>query len=292
MRSIATAALLFALGGWPASAAFAQQADVPSAAPSQMKASAVHELVLVDGSRLYGVVEKDADGEVVFRTHSGTLMTVPRSQVRSLRRVEGTMQKGEFMPADPNGTRLFYGPTARSLRKGEVYLGVYELMMPVVQVGVTDRLSIGGGTPLVFGIDDWERPFWITPKFQVFNTGNTQAAVGVLHAFDTDGEGGGVAYGVMTRGNTLGSVTGGAGMAYATAGGRTWVVMVGGERTMHRHIRFVTENHFWGGADAGRGVLSAGVRFFGEKLAADLAVIVPLVEDTFAFPMLNFVYVF
>jgi hypothetical protein len=68
--------------------------------------------------------------------------------------------------------------------------------------------------------------------------------------------------------------------------------MVGGERTMRKNIRFVTENYFWQGGDAGRGAVSAGMRFFGEKLAADLAVVVPLVENTFAFPMLNFVYVF
>jgi hypothetical protein len=53
------------------------------------------------------------------------------------------------------------------LARGQTYLGVYEFLMPFVQIGVTDRVSIGGGTPLLFGFDDGDRPFWITPKVQI-----------------------------------------------------------------------------------------------------------------------------
>lgn len=45
---------------------------------------------------------------------------------------------------DPNPTRLFFGPTGRSVKKGEGYVGVYGLFLPFVQVGITDRISIGG----------------------------------------------------------------------------------------------------------------------------------------------------
>ncbi len=82
-----------------------------------------------------------------------------------------------------------------------MYLGVYEFFMPFVQVGVTDRFSIGGGTPLVIGFEDFERPFWVTPKLQILDTGKTQVAAGVFHAFDSHSSGGGIAYGVVTRGD-------------------------------------------------------------------------------------------
>lgn len=268
---------------WPA-AAEAQQAE------AAIRPITLHELVLEDGSRLYGSIDAQSDAEVVFRTQAGAVITARREDIRSLRQLSGSMINGEFQPPDPNATRLFFAPTARSLRRGQTYLGVFEFVMPFVQVGVTDRVSLGGGTPLVFGIDDWERPFWLTPKVQVVNTPATQVAIGVLQAFDSDGDGGGIAYTVLTRGNDARSFTAGAGLAYAHGGGTAGVVMIGGEARLRRNMKAITENYIWRG---GNGVVSAGVRFFGERLSADLAFGVPLgVDEVFLFPIVNFVYVF
>jgi hypothetical protein len=185
---------------------------------------------------------------------------------------------------------LFFGPTARSLPKGQVYAGVYEFLMPFVQVGVTDRFSIGGGTPLVFGFEDFERPFWITPKLQVLDTGRTQVAAGVFHAFDSSSSGGGIAYGVVTHGDSNASFTAGAGMAYAVDGGRSAVVMIGGDARIRRNIKVMTENYVWRGGD---GVLTGGVRFLGDHLSADVGLAFPVgAGEFFAFPVVNFVYVF
>jgi hypothetical protein len=248
-----------------------------------------YELTLKDGSRLYGTVEQQDDTSIVFRSVAGLVITTPRADVQSLRAVAGTLEDGEFRPADPNTTRLFFGPTARSLPKGRTYFGVYEFLMPFVQVGVTDRFSIGGGTPLVFGFDESERPFWITPKLQVLDTGRTQVAVGAFHGF-ADGENAGIAYGVVTTGRSDASVTAGFGYAYSSDGGHGAVVMIGGERRTSRHVAFVTENYIWKGGD---GIVSGGVRFFGERLSADVGLAVPLGTDAhFALPVVNFVYVF
>ena len=248
-----------------------------------------YELTLKDGSRLYGTIEQEDDTRIVFRSVGGVVITAPRADVQSLRVVAGTLTAGEFRPGDPNATRLFFGPTARSLPKGRTYFGVYEFLMPFVQIGVTDRFSIGGGTPLVFGFDEGERPFWITPKLQVLDTGRTQVAVGAFHAF-VDGEHAGIAYGVVTTGRIDASITAGAGYGYSSDGGHGAVVMIGGERQASRHVAFVTENYIWKG---GQGVLAGGVRFFGERLSADVGVAVPLgTGELFALPVVNFVYVF
>src|SRR5712692_9592438 len=53
-------------------------------------------------------------------------------------RPKGRVVKGEFQPFDPHNTRLFFAPTARALRRGEGYAGVYEVVLPFVQVGITD----------------------------------------------------------------------------------------------------------------------------------------------------------
>ena len=271
-------------------------APVPARAQAAQPAGTVrevtlYELVLRDGSRMYGSVERQDAAEVVFRTQAGAIVTARTDEISSLTLVTGSVQNGEFLRADPNATRLFFAPTGRSLKKGQVYLGVYEFVMPFVQVGVTDRISIGGGTPLVFGIDEWDRPFWVTPKVKLFDSSNTQVAVGVLHAFDRDGDGGGVGYVVGSRGGDDKSLTIGAGLAYGTnGGGRSGLVMLGGEARVRRNLKLITENYLW---KDGNGVASAGVRFFGDRLSADLALGFPIGSDEFfAFPIVNFVYVF
>ena len=194
-------------------------------------------------------------------------------------------------PVDPNQSRLFFGPTGRSLGRGQVYLGVYEFLMPFVQVGVTDWLSIGGGTPLVFGFeeDGLDRPFWITPKLRVFNGKNTQVSAGLFQGFG-GGAKPGIAYGVVTSGGPRASVTAGAGVAYDGTGERMAIVMVGGDRQIRRNVKFVTENYVWG---SGNGLVSAGVRFFGDRLSADLGLVTAIGDGAgFVFPVVNFMYLF
>lgn len=250
---------------------------------------ATYELALRDGSRMYGSVEQETDTDVVFRTTSGALITAPRREILSLRTVDGTVRDGEFMREDPNTTRLFFGPTGRALPKGKAYLGVYEFLLPFVQVGVTDRFSIGGGTPLIFTSEDWHRPFWITPKLEVFRGGSTHVSAGAFLGFG-EGSSAGIAYGVFTHGTPDASLTAGVGMAYASDGGRAPVVMVGGERRIRRNLKVITENYLWKG---GNGFVSGGFRLFGEQLSADIALAVPIGTDSLiAFPLVNFVYVF
>jgi hypothetical protein len=251
-----------------------------------------YELRLKDGSRVFGRIAAESQDEVVFETHSGVALTTRRDQIASLRPVDGEVRGGEFLPADPNHTRLFFGPTGRALPRGQVYFGVYEFLLPFVQVGVTDRISVGGGTPLVFFFDEdgFDRPFWLTPKVQVFNGKAVQASVGVFQGFG-GGESAGIAYGVVTGGSKMASVTGGVGVAYNSDGDRTVVVMAGGDRQVGRRVKLVTENYVW---QSGAGIVSAGVRFFGDRLSADVALGVPVGGDAggFAFPVVNFVYLF
>jgi hypothetical protein len=179
-------------------------------------------------------------------------------------------------PAAANATRLFLGPTARSLPRGQAYLGVYEVVLPFVQVGVTDRISIGGGTPLLFGLQNGH-PFWITPKVQVVNTGTTQVAVGALHAFGPSFQSAGVAYGVLTTGNDKTSLTAGAGVGYGLDGLHTTVVMVGGERRLNHRIRIMTENYISNGR---AGILTGGIRFATSRFAGDLGLWTPFGDTT------------
>jgi hypothetical protein len=264
--------------------AFAQS---PAAVIEIPAADVLQELELNDGSSVIGRVLSVADSRFVFRTTSGVEMTVDLTAVRSLKPVTGRIVNGELWREDPNPTRLFFAPTGRSLKKGEAYFGVYEVTLPFVQVGVTDRLSIGAGTPLIFG--DFERPFWVTPKVQLLGRRSTTLSAGVMHFFNVDDAAIGIAYGVVTQGSADSAVTIGAGYSYARTDeddAGSGVLMIGGEHRISRRIKLVTENY----AFKGGGFASGGLRFFGEKLSADFGLVVPLFGgDTFVFPMINIV---
>jgi hypothetical protein len=254
------------------------------------------ELRLEDGSRLYGHVRSVDGDRFVFETLAGRSMELGVSEVAELRQVRGRVVSGEFRPADPNATRLFFAPTARSVKKGQGYLGVFEFVIPFIQVGVTDWLSVGGGTPLYvdLGEDLGERPFWVTPKIQLHGGRNTQVAAGVFHAFTTSGDGSvGLAYGVVTQGNADDAVTVGLGFGYVRGDsgdlGTDAVLMLGGEKRIGRHLKLITENYVFSGG----GVVSGGVRFFGDRLSADLGLFAPLGDsDLLLLPIVNFTWTF
>ncbi|HEX6163624.1 MAG TPA: hypothetical protein VFZ31_09675 [Vicinamibacterales bacterium] len=266
----------------------APQSQAPAAPVIEIAApGVVQELELNDGSSVIGRVESIGDGRFVFRTGAGVEMTVDVSAVRSLKPLTGRIVNGELWREDPNPTRLFFSPTGRSLKKGETYFGVYEILLPFVQVGITDRISIGGGTPLVFG--DFEQPFWITPKMQLLEYRSTAVSTGVMHFFNMGDASTGIAYGVVTQGSTDSAATIGAGYAYARSeeeDAGSAVLMVGGEHRVSRRVKVVTENY----AFKGGGFVSGGVRFFGEKLSADFGLVAPLFgDDLIIFPMINIV---
>ena len=255
----------------------------------QSTAITLTEFVLKDGTRAYGTIERETADEIVFRTPAGATITVNRADLVSLKQRDGRLDGGEFRRNDPHLTRLFFAPTGRSLPPGKVSFGMFGYMMPFIQVGVTERFSVGGGTPFFFGFEESDRPFWITPKFQVLDGERTQMAVGALHMV-ASGESVGIAYAVGSRGNPDNAATAGVGYAYTGDGDGGVVVMVGGERRVRNNLKFISENYMWKG---GQGLLSGGVRFIGEHFATDIALVAPIGMDyLIVFPVVNFVYVF
>ena len=275
---------------FPATEGAAQDQPTPAMPPGieLPRPGEIQELLLRDGTRAYGRVDRVDGGTVTFTTTAGAVIEVSVSDVVSVRRVEGRLVSGEFYREDPNPTRLFFAPTGRSLRRGEGYFGVYEILLPFVQVGITDRISFGAGTPLVFGADSGH-PVWITPKVQVLSVRNTDAAVGVMHFLNVGDGSFGIAYAVVTQGNTDSAVTGGIGYAYERYGGNdgSMVAMIGGEHRVSRGLKLISENYVWRGG----GIATGGVRFLGERLSVDLGLLVPLgTDEPIAFPMVNFVW--
>src|SRR5690554_1811686 len=140
-----------------AAPALAQEADT----------TALVRIELADGSVFVGTVVRETAAEVVLRTQGGAEVTIPAAQIRRRAPFEGRIEGGRIVCYDPNRTRLLFSPTARPLVRGQGYVAVYELVIPFVAVGITDAVSIAGGTillPEAFG-----RVLYVAPKVTVVN---------------------------------------------------------------------------------------------------------------------------
>jgi hypothetical protein len=257
-----------------------------------------YEVRLGDGTVHVGqIIRRDAD-RLVLRTRGGVEVSVPTDRIVRIRVAEGRFVDGAYWPHDPNDSRLFFGPTGRTLEAGDGYVAMYQLFFPFVGYGATDWLTLAGGTPIFPGIIG--EAFYLAPKARVVNAPQAEVSVGVMAVFLTrelDQGSAGLVYGTGTFGSRDSAITGGAALHFFTGGddpllGSEPVLMLGGEHRVGRSIKLISENYLIPTEEVG--ALSGGVRFFGERLSADggLAIGFGSGGAECCLPLLNFVYNF
>lgn len=267
--------------------------------PTPAAGDSTVEVRLRDGSVLYGQVVAEDDSTIVLLTSTGARLALPRAQIIRMRVVTGRDADGAHWEADPNSTRLFFTSTARPLAKGEGYISSFMLFFPFVAYGVTDRITIAGGTPILPGLIG--EVFYVAPKVTLFDRGKASVAVGALGLWVPevlDEESIGILYGATTWGSRDRAITAGAGWGYATNAGSSGIAndpvfMIGGETRISRRVKLITENWlFFGGSETG-GLISGGFRFIGDRVSADLGFGGALGEaNACCIPLVNFVYSF
>ena len=258
--------------------------DIP--APSDT----IHEVRLGDGSVIFARVLEFDQERVVFETVGGARLDVERTGIEGIRPARGQAVDGEFRTEDPGGTRLFFTSTGRSLERGEAYIGTYVVILPFAALGVTDRFTIVGGAPVLFGELE---PFYLGPKIQILRRPEVQASIGTL-AFFFDDEVVGVVYGVGTFGDTDDALS--AGIGYFYSGDEVLnepAFMVGGETRVSRRIKLLTENYVL--PDAVGVVLSGGVRIIGDRFNTEVGAMGAIADGGdggCCVPLINFSYSF
>jgi hypothetical protein len=247
---------------------------------------------LVDGSELVGRIRAVTALNLTIETTGGARITLERTQVRSITQARGSERDGEYWPEDPNGTRLFFTSTGRTLGQGEGYFGTYFIALPFVAYGLTDRITIAAGAPILFGTLE---PLYVAPKVQVVRAEGVEMSVGTI-AVVVDGDAIGIAYGVATLGGRDNALTLGLGFGYAGDDFSSEPVgMIGGEVRVSRKVKLVTENYV---LPESVGVLfSAGLRLIGGSLSTDLGIvgITASADDDdglCCLPIVNFSYAF
>jgi len=251
-----------------------------------------------DGSTLIGRITEIAGDTIVFVTEYGA-MSIPANHIDKIREVpEEFVRNGTYWFPDPNSTRLFFAPTGRMLRKGDWYFADYYLFFPSVNYGVSSRVSLGGGLSIFPSGSMKNQIYFFTPKVALKQSESVNISAGALvikmpDNFDEDVQLISVLYTVGTYGSHDRSVTLGIGYGLVDrkAAERPLVVL-GGERRLTRRIALVTENWIIPGID--NAFVSLGLRFLGEGLSVDLALINTIGKESIfpGIPYIDFVYNF
>lgn len=228
-----------------------------------------------DGSVRIGQILGLSDKSVRFGTRIDETF-IPYEEIKSIRTVpRSSMRKGEYWAENSNSTRLFFGPTGRMLKKGQGYFADHYIFFPTVVVGITDNVTMGGGMSVFPGVGPSNQIFSFTPKIGVKAGEDLHLAAGALMmrwSWEGDPESVGIFYGVATYGSPDGSLTVGMGYGYENGNlAERPMVMIGGEKRLSRRTAFVTENWLIPGAD--QPLISYGVRFIGEQITVDFALL-------------------
>jgi hypothetical protein len=232
----------------------------------------IYEVKLTSGERYVGRIVAAESDSLTLRTDAGTRIRFARAQAVYVRPARGREVNGHFWREDPDRTRIFFSPSGRTLAHGEGFAGVHELIAPFVGYGVTDRLTVSGGSPFYLAFAGETPPIYFSPKLAVVADPGVAVSVGAEAVYlpdDSDDDLYGVVYGAATLGTPDNALTGSLGWGYVGSDFSSKpVVMLGGETRVSSSIKLMTENIFVPG-EAGA-VLSGGLRILGESLSADL----------------------
>jgi hypothetical protein len=249
------------------------------------------KLVLYDGSELIGTVRLEDSTLVRFETVSGVSMEIPRDRIRRIEALSGQISGGRYRATDPNRTRLFFAPTGRALTRGSGYFALYEIFFPFVSYGIADWASMSGGITLVPGAGG--QVLYGAVKLTPYERGGVALSVGSIAATTVgidDGGSGGLIFGIGTFGSREAAVT--AGLAFAFGEGEfdeSPVFILGGEVQVSNRVKLVTENYVIPELE-GSVILSAGLRFFGDRMAGDFGLFTsPDAFDEGGFPFLPWI---
>lgn len=228
------------------------------------------KLVLRDGSQLIGVFKRAQGDTLIVETAGGLQIALPDMQISQIIDLRGEVREGKFFRLDPNTSRLFFSPTGRSLKSGNGYFADYYIFFPTLAYGITDYFSLSGGISLLPG--STSQLIMLAPKFTFPLSPRVGVGAGFMYLTLTKEDGSlKLFYAVTTIGDDRSAITLGAGVpivADAEEGG--FILLAGAERQISNSVKLISENWIIS-AEETAVLFSGGVRFFGERLAVDIA---------------------
>jgi hypothetical protein len=244
----------------------------PTGAPAPAPVPAVSDDYLLgrsyrvetlQGTTFTGTVVSISLANVEFDVPEMGKVTLERSQIRRAdlqAPATAGVNAGYFDIG--NGSRLFFAPTGRGLRRGENTLQSVNLFVVGANFGINDYFSMGGYVSLVPGVSLDQQFLALTPKLSYPINDKLHVGAGLLYIrapdFDSNdgGIGLGIGYGALTVGGADNNFTVGLGYGFAEGEiGSTPVIQVGGQTRVSRRISLISENYLFADKQAGLGGL-------------------------------------
>lgn len=221
-----------------------------------------------DGTTIIGTFIKDEGGNIYINDLEGKETYLPRVMVAQIHEVTGdNLRDGEYWFPNLHDTRYFFAPSAFGLEQGEGYYSHSFWVLWQAQYGITDNLSIGGGTS-AFGI-----PTSVNAKYTFNIDESLNAAAGWFYVGDLFGITGGdmeglinMPYTVITKGTKETNFTLGMGlnMAEDLSDSQRPVISVGGAIRTSRRFALMFEGWVFNAFDNEGATLlgGPGIRYF------------------------------
>lgn len=235
----------------------------------------IYKIELKDGSVFIGNIMQQDSINLVLKNSSIPKIEILVSKIKSIDEVDKSNFKNDsYWYPNPHTTRYFYGPSAIGLKKGEGYYQNTYLVLNSFNVGISDNISIGGGLELISTFAAKDPIFFITPKVSYKVAEKFHAGCGILYARFTSYFGSlGTVFATGTYGTTDNNITGSLGWGFVDSEfSQQPIITLSGMKRISKRAALVTENWLIPSGEY-YGLLSYGVRFFGEKIAVDLAFI-------------------
>ncbi|KUG07961.1 hypothetical protein ASU33_07050 [Solirubrum puertoriconensis] len=223
----------------------------------------MYAVELISGSSFMGTLVASRSAELEFATKDLGRLTVQRNNIRNMQPLT-VGQAGRGWEPVGNGTRIFFAPTGRMLRKGEGYVQDIDIFLIGANYGITDNISIGALVPIIPGAG--LSFVALTPKVGVPVTEKLNLAAGLLFATGF-GASGGIAYGAGTYGTADQNATLGVGYLFAEGEVESSpVILVGGATRVSRRVSLLNETYIFSGGLGGL----AGIRVAAARLSGSL----------------------
>lgn len=259
---------------------------------AQSDSAVYYKFTLLDDSEIIGKVDSLSRETFKIITPSGFTVMIPKSQIIKMDKIEPQLSVHRIFQADPNDSHLFLAPTARSLPPGKISFMVYELFFPVLSVGITDYFMISGGFSLFPGLAIDEQVKYFSAKISPLTDSKFQISFGSTYFVTWEKNDFAVGFGTTTYSSGRLGITAGVGFGYSNNEiMKNPVLILGGEFRMSDNTKLISENWFWSGEEAS--FLSLGIRFFNQKIAGDVGIILPAFEYSGSFiPWIGLAYNF
>jgi len=160
-----------------------------------------------DGTIIYGEFVKTTNANIIITDDTGEEVYIPKVMIAQRHEAnEENYKDGEYFFPNLHDTRYFFSPSAFGLEKGEGYYSSSYYIAWQFQYGISDNLSIGGGTVGIL-------PATVNLKYSWEIQENLNGAIGWFYVGDelfvNDGIGSilNMPYAVLTKGNKEHNIT-------------------------------------------------------------------------------------